>query len=93
MPEFKAGLHAGEVVSAQIGGLKREVVYSGDVLNTTARIRSLCGELGEDLLVSRELQSQVQLPSGLETRPVESVSLRGKEREVGLVAIADPSAT
>ena len=93
VPEFKAGLHAGEVVSAQIGGLKREVVYSGDVLNTTARIRSLCGELGEDLLVSRELQSQVQLPSGLETRPVESVSLRGKEREVGLVAIADPSAT
>ena len=93
VPEFKAGLHAGEVVSAQIGGLKREVVYSGDVLNTTARIRSLCGELGEDLLVSRELQSQVELPPGLETRPVESVSLRGKEREVGLVAIADPSWT
>ncbi|MDO1451979.1 adenylate/guanylate cyclase domain-containing protein [Rhodocytophaga aerolata] len=34
-PEFKAGLHCGKVISAQIGDLKREIVYNGDVLKTS----------------------------------------------------------
>ena len=75
------------MVSAQIGGLKREVVYSGDVLNTTARIRSLCGELSEDLLMSQDLQQRMRMPPGLAVRTLEAVPLRGKESDVGLVAI------
>ena len=39
LPDFKAGLHVGEVISAQIGDIKREIVYNGDVLNTSARIQ------------------------------------------------------
>jgi adenylate cyclase len=42
VPEYKAGLHGGEVISAEIGDLKRDLIYSGDVLNTTARIQSEC---------------------------------------------------
>ena len=89
VPQFKAGLHGGRVVSAQIGGLKHEVVYSGDVLNTTARIRSLCVELGEDLLMSQDLQQRMRMPPGLAARTLEAVPLRGKESEIGLVAIVE----
>ena len=77
------------MVSAQIGGLKHEVVYSGDVLNTTARIRSLCVELGEDLLMSQDLQQRMRMPPGLAARTLEAVPLRGKESEIGLVAIVE----
>ncbi|MEJ2005405.1 MAG: adenylate/guanylate cyclase domain-containing protein, partial [Cyclobacteriaceae bacterium] len=38
IPEFKAGLHVGAAVVGEIGVIKRDIAYSGDVLNTTARI-------------------------------------------------------
>lgn len=49
---FKAGIHFGEVTIGEIGALKREIAFTGDVLNTTARIQSLCKELDADLLIS-----------------------------------------
>jgi adenylate cyclase len=36
VPEFKAGVHLGEVISAEIGDLKKGLVFNGDVLNTGA---------------------------------------------------------
>ena len=50
--DFKAGIHFGEVTIGEIGDLKKEIVFTGDVLNTTARIQSLCKELESDLLIS-----------------------------------------
>jgi adenylate cyclase len=49
---FKAGIHYGEVTIGEIGALKKEIVFTGDVLNTTARIQSLCNKLQSDLLIS-----------------------------------------
>ena len=42
IPEFKAGLHGGEVIAAVVGDIKKELIYNGDVLNTASRIRSYC---------------------------------------------------
>jgi adenylate cyclase len=86
IPEFKAGIHFGSVIRAQIGDLKKEIVYNGDVLNTTARIQSMCNELGKKLLISKELFSQ------LETKPYISsnlgfISLKGKENKLELYSI------
>lgn len=41
-PEFRAGLHGGKVLITWIGEVKKEIVYVGDVLNTTARIAEEC---------------------------------------------------
>src|SRR4030095_14960389 len=35
-PTFKAGVHSGEVTAGYIGVIKKELVFSGDTLNTTA---------------------------------------------------------
>lgn len=59
VPEFKAGAHSGEVIAAEIGDLKKGIVFSGDVLNTAARIQGECNRLGRRLLVSRELMEQL----------------------------------
>ncbi len=53
--DFKAAMHVGEVAIGKIGALKKEIVFSGDVLNTTARIQSLCSPFNSDLLISSEL--------------------------------------
>ena len=55
IPKFKAGLHYGAVMVGEIGVVKRDIVYSGDVLNTAARIQSKCNELGKDIVFSTEL--------------------------------------
>ena len=47
-PEFKAGLHGGKVMVTWVGEIKREIVFIGDVLNTTARIQEMCKQLSKD---------------------------------------------
>jgi len=87
VPEFKASVHAGEVITAQIGELKREIVYSGDVLNTTARIGALCNELGQKLLVSAELIESLSLGEEYTVLELGSVPLRGKAEAFPLCAV------
>jgi adenylate cyclase len=53
-PQFKAGLHVGTVIVAEVGYGKSEIVLHGDAVNTTARIVGECTALGEDFLASAE---------------------------------------
>jgi adenylate cyclase len=87
MPEFKAGLHFGKVVSAQIGDLKREIVYNGDVLNTAARIQNECNKYQRDCLVSGPLMSRLKHMDGFQWEKLDVVTLRGKEKEVELFSV------
>jgi len=87
VPEFKAGMHAGEVIIAQIGELKSEIVYNGDVLNTTARIEALCNQLGQKLLVSAELLENLVLGPEYTVVELGSMPLRGKAEELELCAV------
>lgn len=87
IPQYKAGLHGGEVISAEIGHLKRDLIYSGDVLNTAARIQSECNRLNARLLVSSVLYERLVLPPGVEAESLGEVDLRGKRRAIGLVRL------
>ena len=90
MPTFKAGVHVGRATVGEIGVIKKDIVYSGDVLNTTSRIQSLCNDYQADLLVSSDLLSLLQLGSEYTSSPIGEISLRGKEEKVGLHTIAMP---
>jgi adenylate cyclase len=87
VPEYKAGLHCGEVISAEIGDLKRDLIYSGDVLNTTARIQSECNRLKACLLVSSVLYERLALPPGIEAESLGEIDLRGKRHAIGLMSL------
>ncbi|MAP55022.1 adenylate/guanylate cyclase domain-containing protein [Altibacter sp.] len=85
-PEFKVGYHFGPVMVGEIGQIKREIAFSGDVLNTTARIVSLCNELGVDILASKEFANiAYKTPKGIEKQEVGKEKLRGKAEEMELV--------
>ena len=88
-PEFKAGMHFGKVISAQIGELKREIVYNGDVLNTTSRIQGECNKYERDFLVSGALMNRLDPMNGFEWERMDAVTLRGKEKEVELFSVDD----
>jgi len=87
-PEFKAGLHYGYVMAGEIGIVKRDIVFSGDVLNTTARIQSKCNEHGVNILLSKYLLDKLALKqNAFHPKAIGDTLLRGKQEEVALYTL------
>ena len=59
VPGFKAGAHLGEAIVTEVGDLKKEIVFHGDTVNTTSRIRTEAGQQNRDLIISGELLSKL----------------------------------
>ena len=87
VPRFKAGCHGGWVVTAEVGDLKRDIVHSGDVVNTAARIEGECRPRGRRLLVSEALHARMPTLDEAHCEPLGAAPLRGKAEPVALVAI------
>jgi adenylate cyclase len=87
VPSFKAGIHCGRVIGGEVGIMKRDITYSGDVLNTTSRILNKCGEFEAEVIVSSELLSEIQLLKNYVAKPLGEIKLKGKAREVSLNAL------
>ena len=86
-PMLRACLHAGNVVRAEIGDVKTQTVYHGDVMNTSARILEKCHDLEKELLVSSGVFSKLEIPVMLEGKAVGNFLLKGKERELELYSL------
>lgn len=87
VPSFKAGIHCGSVIAGEVGILKRDITYSGNVLNTTSRILGKCSELKEELIVSADLLAELCLMKNYMLRPLGAIKLRGREKEILLNAL------
>lgn len=85
LPEFKAGLHCGLVTSGEIGVIKKDIVFSGDVMNTTSRIQNLCNSYGVKILLSKYLLDRLNLPPhDYKPERVGMIELKGKKQKVEL---------
>lgn len=88
IPEYKAGLHCGEVIAAVVGDIKKELIYNGDVLNTASRIRSYCSEIGFRFLVSADVISRLNsIDDFYKVEPLGISHLKGKKNIVGLFSV------
>ncbi|MCU7547761.1 hypothetical protein OCK74_01485 [Chitinophagaceae bacterium LB-8] len=87
VPEFKVGVHAGEVTSGLIGIIKRDLIYCGDTTNTTARICGMCAELEEPYLLSKDFLNDFQPPSGYNIEEIGKMELKGKQEPIKLYAL------
>ena len=83
-PDFKAGIHVGETTVGEIGALKKEIVFVGDVLNTTARIQGMCNEHEADLIISDELRSELCEEEMISTHLLGDIRLKGKTGRITL---------
>ncbi|MDT7858364.1 adenylate/guanylate cyclase domain-containing protein [Rubrivirga sp. S365] len=84
VPAYKAGLHVGGVVTAEVGQIKKDIVHTGDAVNVAARIEGQCHGLGARLLASEAALGLAPLPAGLEAEEVGAVELRGRVGTVRL---------
>jgi adenylate cyclase len=85
LPQFKAGLHCGKVTTGEIGVIKKEIIFTGDVLNTTARIQGLCNHYDVDILVSADLVKK--LGGSLRVVTMGENELRGRGEKIELFTI------
>jgi adenylate cyclase len=83
----RAGLHCGPVVTGEMGSERKEIVFLGDTVNTTARIQELCRETGDRVLASADLIDRLELSPGIAKRSLGDLRLRGKGADLALYAL------
>ncbi|MBL4662903.1 MAG: adenylate/guanylate cyclase domain-containing protein [Flavobacteriaceae bacterium] len=88
VPEFKAGFHVGEVTTGEIGIIKKDIIYTGDVLNTTARIQAECNKYNVQILLSEKLYAQLSLEEAVQGNEIGSLQLRGKRGSTKLYSLS-----
>ena len=86
-PDFKAGLHGGRVITAEVGQIKSDIVYHGDVVNTCERILSQCHPLNKKILISEYVVRNLNLLPYYEAEFVSAIRLKGIGMEMGLYTI------
>lgn len=92
VPTFKAGFHYGRVTTGEVGLVKKERIYSGDVVNTAARIQNSCNAHNVDNLLSKQLLDVLHLPAEYKVREIGSIKLRGRREPISLWTLVDPKA-
>ncbi len=87
LPEFKAGFHIGKVTTGEIGVIKKEIIFTGDVLNTTARIQGLCNTYKIDILISVDLIKRLNLDVRFQVKTFGENELKGRDEKIELFTI------
>jgi class 3 adenylate cyclase len=79
VPRLRAALHAGPVVTGEVGVSRRAIVFHGDVMNTTARLEQAARELDRRFLVSGDALARLPPADGWvleDLAPVRSAAAR-----------------
>jgi adenylate cyclase len=87
MPRLRGALHAGEVITGEVGGSRRAIVFHGDVMNTTSRIENATRELGRPFLVSEEALRRLEGAEAYAMTDLGPQRLRGREGLLRLYAV------
>ena len=74
-------------MATEVGDAKSEIVFHGDVMNTTARIQGLCADLGQSLLISRELLHRLPGVDDFLLEPLGAHRLKGREQPLELYGV------
>lgn len=87
-PLFTASLNSGDVMVAEVGEVKTEIAYHGDVLNTAARVQKVCKEYEQPLVVTDAfVYSAGDVSPEFSFTLLDDVSLRGKKNKVKIYSV------
>ena len=93
VPRFRGGLHGGRVTAGELGDLRQQIVFVGDILNVAARLEEYAKRSGLDLVVSGALVERLALPPGLEAKPCGELPIRGRETPVAAYGVSEVRGT
>jgi adenylate cyclase len=92
VPRLRAALHAGPVITGEVGGSRRAIVYHGDVMNTASRIEQATRDLDRQFLASSDALEWLADLDGFALEDRGPQRLRGRVAPVRVYAVtAQPS--
>lgn len=86
-PFFKAGVHGGKLIVTEVGTLKKELAYHGDVINTTSRIQEACNTYNESFLISESVINNMYLKPQYISKEIGDLLLKGKQDSLKIHSI------
>jgi len=93
-PQFKAGIHLGDVIVTEVGGLKSEIAYHGDTINTASRLCSDAQNFGNGLLISAELLGFLKyLDEFYRIESAGLVKFKGKEHVIAAFSVYEKNSS
>ncbi|KRB59577.1 hypothetical protein ASD98_00185 [Flavobacterium sp. Root186] len=87
VPKFKAGMHIGTAVTTWVGKVKKEIVYHGDLLNTTSRIQCECNNFNHDFVISETMKNALSEDNSITYIQKGEILLRGKAKPMKLYTV------
>lgn len=87
IPEFKSGVHGGKLMATEIGFVKKELAYHGDVINTASRIQGKCNVYQINILVSESLVNDLESENKGLFKEVDNVLLKGKQNTIKIYTV------
>src|SRR3954451_2510678 len=77
-PALRAALHLGEVITGEVGQVRRAIVFHGDVMNTTGRLEQATRELQCLCIASAEAIAALGQPPEIRVHDLGALPLRGR---------------
>ena len=77
----------GNATIAEVGIIKKELEYHGDVLNTAARIQGKCNEFKKRILISESMKTKIESQHLFIFSGIGDVSLKGKAKSLNLYEV------
>ena len=89
VPEFKAGLDSGLITVAEVGEIKKELAYHGDVLNSASRIQGMCNQYQSKVLLSERLKNQFNGYMEIGFDLIGNIQLKGKNEAMNVYKVSN----
>lgn len=86
-PALRTALHLGEVITGEVGQVRRAIVFHGDVMNTTGRLEQATREVGCLFIASAEALAPLAPPPDIRTRDLGALALRGRVEPVHALCV------
>lgn len=87
IPTIKGSLHVGQVTRGELNTVKKEFIYTGDVLNTASRMYRICKEKDVSLVISRRLLKKFSNLHRFHFRDGGFFHPEGKQKKLYLYAV------
>ncbi|MCP4005216.1 MAG: adenylate/guanylate cyclase domain-containing protein [bacterium] len=89
VPKFRAGVHGGTTIAGELGDIKREIVFVGDILNTAARLEEYAKTHALPLVVSGAVIGWSDLPRSMVLEHLGAFQPRGKSESIEIFRVDD----
>ena len=87
VPTFKASMHDGMVITAEVGEIKSQIMFHGDAVYVTEQIEKECRRLERPFLISGDLIHKITLPGIYQKKRVDTINVKSVGQEIELYTV------